>query len=383
MKNILLIIFLLFSFSENIFSNENNDSLFQQNTNSNTIIKFNPFIFPTNNRAICGTNFNLIVKENVKKFILNNVFLTNVNKDTLSLEVEAIEYSSAGFIKRIGIKIPEWDENFRNKFSLGNLDGFMTSINFTIYFDINDSSKVSEIMGYDIELANPLSAFLWALLTIIIITGLGHFIIKYKANYTTIFNKKPLRIFEFPLQMTINKSNHFSLSLLQVVIWTYTAIFIAIYYWKLTQSFIDFPDEILIFLGISGSTGIISKLQVQRKIDEIPIELKKLISHENVPKLYDFIAVSSKPNIYKIQMLIFTIFIFGSVVKEVLLGTGIPDIPQSLLYLTGVSNFIFVGNNLSVPTNKEELKNINKIIKSKKDSGIELKNYLDNVIDAD
>jgi hypothetical protein len=72
-----------------------------------------------------------------------------------------------------------------------------------------------------------------------------------------------------------------------------------------------------------------------------------------VPRLRNMISIGGRVNIYKFQMVVFTLITGAIVFVELLKGFNFPEIPETLIVLMGLSNTLYLGNEVSVDPFKE------------------------------
>ena len=59
-------------------------------------------------------------------------------------------------------------------------------------------------------------------------------------------------------------------------------------------------------------------------------------------------SIAGKLNIYKFQMLVFTLITGGLVLAELIKACNFPEIPSTLIMLMGLSNTLYLGNEVTV-----------------------------------
>lgn len=148
------------------------------------------------------------------------------------------------------------------------------------------------------------------------------------------------------LGVTLTPRNRFSLSSLQVVIWTHITAYSICYVWTLTGEMVQLTLQILLLLGIGGLTAVASRMTTP----VLPSGLSALLAENRVPKLRDLVSNTDTPSIFKFQMLIFTLISGGIVAWEVTRAYVFPVLPNELVGLMGLSNATFLLGNAAVST---------------------------------
>lgn len=156
-----------------------------------------------------------------------------------------------------------------------------------------------------------------------------------------------------PLDFTVTPLHRYSISLLQILIWTTITIFSYIYVYWIRGQFIHFTEQILTLLGISGATALSAKAIAVVRFREIPDKYYKngngidLRDFKRKPNFSDYVCIGNIPNLFKFQMLGFTIITAIIVIKELIKTSNFPVIPNGLLKLMGISAGTYVGNEVA------------------------------------
>lgn len=155
------------------------------------------------------------------------------------------------------------------------------------------------------------------------------------------------RFFLSPLDISLTPFGTFSISVTQAIFWTFIVAFSVVYVFILKSSFITITEQILLLLGISGGTALAARINSSSR-DMIPKEIKIDFKEGDIPRLKDLISIRNRPNLFKFQMLVFTL-ITGAIVLAKLINAGnFPEIPGTLITLMGLSNTLYLGNEVAV-----------------------------------
>lgn len=155
------------------------------------------------------------------------------------------------------------------------------------------------------------------------------------------------RFFYSPLDIAITPFGTYSISVAQALFWTFIVAFSCVYVYMLKAAFIMIPSQILILLGITGGTALASRINAITR-DVVPKELMKDIQRANIPRLRDMISIAGQINIYKFQMMVFTITTGIIVLIELIKACNFPEIPNTLIMLMGLSNTLYLGNEVTI-----------------------------------
>lgn len=136
----------------------------------------------------------------------------------------------------------------------------------------------------------------------------------------------------------------YSLSNVQTFMWSVLVLFSMFYVWLANGQVILISSGILILLGISGGTLVAS-----RTVETLA---PTTCVRSGTPALSDLVSKDGSFDIPRFQMLAFTVFAWTYALVSVLRSEGLPDIPESLYLLMGISSATYVGSKLpAVVTN--------------------------------
>lgn len=169
---------------------------------------------------------------------------------------------------------------------------------------------------------------------------------KWEDTHKSIWIK---RFFFAPLDIAITPFGTYSISVAQALFWTFIVAFSCIYVYMLKAAFITIPAQILTLLGIGGGTALASRINATTR-DVVPKEIMKEINktRKEIPRLRDMISIGGQLNIYKFQMMVFTLITGGIVVAELIKACNFPEIPSTLIMLMGLSNTLYLGSEITI-----------------------------------
>ena len=162
-----------------------------------------------------------------------------------------------------------------------------------------------------------------------------------------------------PLDFTKTPIHRYSISLLQILIWTAITIFSYIYVLLIKGECIHLTSQILILLGISGGTSLAAKGIALGKLKDIPdkyfIEHGVDLRKKRTPKFRDYVSIGGIPNLFKFQILGFTVITGIFVVWELIKTANFPEIPNELMTLMGISGGVYVVNEIATKNDWEKI----------------------------
>jgi hypothetical protein len=159
------------------------------------------------------------------------------------------------------------------------------------------------------------------------------------------------RIPATPLALTTTPVGGYSLSKAQILLWSCVTAFGLAYVYFLTLEFLAISTQVLVLLGISGGTAIAT--QITNDDASVARQLALAGSTPRQPRLADLVWSNGRPDIFKFQMLVFTLLTAYIVFFEIVTKYTFPAIPENLVALMGVSSAVYVSNKV-VQKNQSE-----------------------------
>lgn len=230
------------------------------------------------------------------------------------------------------------------------------SVKMTVTVDPGNDPIVSETFDLRISrrgwgiTAGLLFLFLVLLLIMYVTRNFNPFEKKskrFKKWEKTYKSNKIIRLFFSPMDIAVTPFGTYSISVTQALFWTFIVAFSCVYVYMLKAAFIVIPNQILLLLGIAGGTALASRINSMSR-DVIPKELMIDLKRDDIPRLRDMISIAGRLNIYKFQMLVFTIITGIIVLVELIKASNFPEIPNTLITLMGLSNTLYLGNEVTV-----------------------------------
>lgn len=392
MKKILLLFFLSCFLTCQPLSHAEEIPNKQKSGESSGSLPLNPFKLKKD-RIVPGTTFKIEVDK--------EIFNKDKEKDKVSVLLALIyETKKNGSKKRIDIKniylkqekdglfieakLPEFREKDIEYIKTQPWwRGMLSAYRGDIEIKYKKADGREDTFSFPVMIPSVKWAYIWGIVVVIlsflIISLLKPEPFKKQPGFTDIskeeWEKIPMlkRFFLYPLNFAITPIGTYSISLTQILIWTYVTIFGLVYVYWLTGSFLDITSQVLMLLGIGGGTAIGAKINAVSKLYEVPPKYLNLVQKKRIPKLRDIISTGGRPNMYKFQMLIFTLLTAYIVVVEIAKKYSFPQIPDSLVVLMGISSAVYIGNEVIQENVWEKIKKkIEEIEKHAKDKGIPL-----------
>lgn len=135
-------------------------------------------------------------------------------------------------------------------------------------------------------------------------------------------------------------TGRYSLSNIQIFLWTVLVIFALTFNWITTGELLDISPGILVLLGISGTASVLVRT-IDAKGGAASAASQRSTSLADV-----CMGDDGEFDLLRFQMLAFTVFTWLYVLVSVLRSQGLPTIPESFYTLMGISNTAYVGGKL-------------------------------------
>ena len=248
------------------------------------------------------------------------------------------------YLRKIGNVLPKWHSPMP------------PSVKMTVTVNPGDDQIVSETFdlritrrGWGIA-AGLLFLFLVMLLIMYVTRNFNPFKEKterFNNWQNTYKSSRFVRFFFSPLDIAVTPFGTYSISVTQALFWTLIVAFSCVYVYMLKAAFIIIPNQILLLLGITGGTALASRINSMSR-DVVPKDLMIDLERKDIPRLRDMISIAGRLNIYKFQMLVFTIITGVIVLVELIKASNFPEIPVTLITLMGLSNTLYLGNEVTV-----------------------------------
>ncbi len=350
----------------------------------------NPFTFSKNNRLVPDSTITVLMVDKDNEIQLNSVHLQLFDKNNKPIKDICLKAYASGTgavnegNKEITIYIPGWGKVLKSFFDPKFFDGIFLSHTAELVIFYKKTEKNGEMVGksyemqnsFHIEITEPKWAWIWAIF-VILLAILISILVKLRPK-----SEINAPLWQCPFYFAITSRNRYSLSLAQVLIWTYVTLFGIVFVFVMTQRFMAISSQVLLLLGIGGATSALNKIQTANRLQNIPIPYQNILKEEKL-SLFDLFSSDGGPNIIKLQMFVFTLVIAFVVFLEIANNYEFPDLSDNLVMLMGVSSAVFLGNNLAQSVKKEDIDKkiteINKYLEEKN----ETESSLERIIKSD
>ena len=231
----------------------------------------------------------------------------------------------------------------------------------------DDNDTINLVADGEIRVSSLGAAFLAAFVALLFAYFLPALLYKLKGDRKAHRTKPTWN----PLTLVCGKTGRASLSNFQIWLWTILVFTTSAYVWELSGELIDITNGILVLLGIAGAASVTAKITAINKDERgrqsvALLGIKGLKLEYDSPKWIDLISVGGQLNLYKFQMLLFTVLAAGFVIVTVGAELAFPELPDNLLLLMGISNGVYLGGKISSPDMSEKLKTTNRDLQATK-----------------
>ena len=165
--------------------------------------------------------------------------------------------------------------------------------------------------------------------------------------------KQPKRSQPFnPIWYVSGKHGGASLSLAQILLWTMLVFSASFYVLVVSGKLLDLTNEVLMLLGIAGGSSVIAKITAAARGDK-GVEI--IAPQPKNPRWLDLFQTEGRPDLYKVQMALFTTLAAIFVTAKIYGNLAFPELPAGLLTLIGISNGVYLGAKATSKTVFEKL----------------------------
>ena len=155
-----------------------------------------------------------------------------------------------------------------------------------------------------------------------------------------------------PIWFVSGKYGNASLSLAQILLWTILVFSASFYILVVSGKLLDLTNEVLMLLGIAGGSSVIAKIAASTKSDKgVAIAAQE----PKDPKWLNLFQTEGRPDLYKVQMALFTTLAAIFVTAKIYGTLAFPELPAGLLTLIGISNGVYLGAKATSKTVFEKL----------------------------
>lgn len=146
-------------------------------------------------------------------------------------------------------------------------------------------------------------------------------------------NRQPLRLLA---ECSKHNTGRYSLANFQIMLWTVLVLYSLCYVWYATGEILSISSGVLILLGISGTTSVASHGLEAMQNSRVP--------DTRAAAWIDLITTDGRFDPMRFQMLGFTLFTWLYALVSVLKSEGLPEIPEHLYLLMGISSSSYVAS---------------------------------------
>ena len=208
-----------------------------------------------------------------------------------------------------------------------------------------DASKQSLSSTAEIEVTRRDSAALVAAMLVLVLLMLGGLLARRRVRTEAgpDAKKKTDGLIESCLNLITTPLGTYSLSMMQVLVWTAITLFGYVFLWLLDSGTPAIPEQMLGLLGVGTGTAMLSRLANGEK-QALPLRYLSLVPRTERPELSDLINLDGRPSLFKFQMLGFTFVTSLMVLRALYLDGHFVAIDSSMVLLMGLSSASYLGS---------------------------------------
>jgi len=326
---------------------------FGNHSGSSMQVKMNPFSLPKT-RGVPGKEFRIDIQRGIsinKDIKISRVrleyetFDQKGGREILEQDIpsEDLSTESPGKGQYLVVTMPTWRQikDIRTQSWGGTFVPYKAhlKIDYHAYGQANTTAL-------PIGIPDARWAFIWGLIAVLASFFLIWALIRKSGSLGRTHGAA--RFFLFPLKFAITPLGTYSISITQILLWTYITIFGIVYVYFLTGACLEITSQLLMLLGIGGGTALAAKINAISKSEEIPSKYLDLVeTTRREPELRNLICIGDKLNVFKFQILVFTLLAGYIVLMEIIQTRTFPLIPGNLIALMGLSSAVYLGNEVS------------------------------------
>lgn len=339
-----------------------------------------PFMLE-NNRIVPGKRLQCLVDKKVfnqKKQIIVSMELLysyphiSVDKKTIVHKVHKLPIDDF-YLKTMDgdvylyVQLPGWD-HLKHIKSQNGVKGYVTPYDADLLIRYRDKNQEDQATRLHLKLPDPFWAGVWGtcvLLLIFVLIGLlkpeaiskvGDVFEKDESKADWENTNKLKRLLLYPLNFAVTPLGRYSISLTQILFWTFVTIFGLVYVYYISGDFLVITPQVLMLLGIGGGTALGAKMNTRSNVLDIPSYYLKFVTKKRIPELRDIISINGQPNIFKFQMLAFTLITGCFVIVDIVKKYAFPEIPENMITMMGISSLIYLGNEVTIKSVWDQIK---------------------------
>ncbi len=153
-----------------------------------------------------------------------------------------------------------------------------------------------------------------------------------------------------PIWLARGVTGKASLSKFQIWLWTLLIFSSMVYVFVINGQLMQITEGILILMGITGGSSLGAKFTAVVRQDHgltlLTSEMEQPPTKPE-PAWKDLISTGGEFDIFKFQMLLFTGLVALYVISSALTNLQFPEVPDSLMWLMGISNGVYLGGKVT------------------------------------
>ena len=147
-------------------------------------------------------------------------------------------------------------------------------------------------------------------------------------------------MWRFKANLLLSETKQWSLSKIQMALWTVLLSFWYVVLSAIRSDFMDITEGMFWIMGISSTTAVGAKAIVIKNLDRLdPKHPSTLLSD------YDSNVKAYRLSLHRCQIALWTIIVAAMFVESAVTTMNLPDIPNQLLLLMGISGGAYLGFN--------------------------------------
>ena len=151
-------------------------------------------------------------------------------------------------------------------------------------------------------------------------------------------------MWRFRANMLLSETKEWSLSKIQMALWTVIFSLSYVVLSAVRGNFMDITDGMFWLMGISSTTAVGAKAIVARNLDSLDSKHPSRLLSD-----YDETIDAYRLSLHRCQIALWTVIVAAMFVVDAVTTMHLPDIPNQLLLLMGISGGTYLGFNYPQP----------------------------------
>ena len=251
-----------------------------------------------------------------------------------AINIRSIEHSPSGRTATIRLDLPN---------ESSSSPGRASSIGFP-WFEECPRCQVELMIISDDKMYSARGSFhfvsrSWAFVAATLITFVAAYGLKQLRRYQSDKGEGEPDTKAWWMGLIIGQDGQPSLSLFQIIIWTILTVWSLLFVAFNTGNLMTMTEQVMILLGFAGVGSLTARWIASRR----QLSTTSPANEADPPRFWAMLEADGKVDLFKVQLLLFTVLIAGYVAFRIVRQSAFPELDPQFLLLMGISNGLYVG----------------------------------------